>query len=54
MAILPKSSPALVTISSWGTAVQERLAPVLESVQSAAVTSFTTTKAVLDRYPPLK
>ncbi|KAL2915193.1 hypothetical protein HK105_205300 [Polyrhizophydium stewartii] len=54
MAILSKPQSALITLSSWGTAAQQRIVPLAVATKDAAVTSVLYSKAVLDRYPPLK
>ena len=54
MAILPKSSGVVVTASAWAQSAKEKITPVIEKSKVVAVNTFNTTKAILDRYPPLK
>jgi hypothetical protein len=54
MAILPKSSSALVTISAWAHSAQQQITPAINTSKDLIMTAFTTTQQILDRYPPLK
>jgi hypothetical protein len=54
MAILPKSSSAQVTLTSWTQQAQEKVGPLLEQTKKFAIQSIYTSKAILDRYPPVK
>ena len=54
MAILPKSTSVAVTLSSYAQSANEKIQPLVAKAQSLALTSLATTKAILDRYPPLK
>jgi hypothetical protein len=54
MAILPKSSPYLVTVAAWAQSTQEKAIPAFESAKAFALSTAETSKAILDRYPPLK
>jgi hypothetical protein len=54
MAILPKSSSAQVTLTSWMHQAQEKVGPLLEQTKNFTVQSIYTSKAILDRYPPIK
>lgn len=54
MAILPKSSSAQVTLTSWAQAAQEKVGPFLEATKTLTLQTVFTSKAILDRYPPIK
>lgn len=54
MAILPKSTSVAVTLTSYAQSANEKIKPLIAKAQTAAVTTLSTSKAILDRYPPLK